>query len=207
MENKRDSFIFYRSFFECTKPLPPEQKAQLFDAICEYALNQKESELEAIPEAMFGLIKPQLEANIKKYLNGIKPKQKQNRSKPEAKKEQPKSKPEGNVNDNVNDNVSSTLSRMKDFKPKDIIEAWSNNITSDRENIGEVGSVNEMINKLHDFTKIHNSINNYALYLQDKNKSPHKLFFYIRDKIYLDHQKEYISESMKIQEELKKFGA
>jgi hypothetical protein len=37
--NKRDSFIFYRSFFEATKPLSQEQKAELFDCICEFALN------------------------------------------------------------------------------------------------------------------------------------------------------------------------
>jgi hypothetical protein len=31
---RRDSFIFYRSFFEATLPLDKEQKAELFDAIC-----------------------------------------------------------------------------------------------------------------------------------------------------------------------------
>ena len=34
---QRNSFIFYRSFFEATKPLDVEQKAALFDAICRYS--------------------------------------------------------------------------------------------------------------------------------------------------------------------------
>ncbi len=69
MTERRESFIFYRSFFEATAPLNKEEKAELFDAICMFALEQEESKLQAIPEAMFKLIKPQLEANYKKYLN------------------------------------------------------------------------------------------------------------------------------------------
>jgi hypothetical protein len=63
----RDSFIFYRSFFEATKPLSKEQKAELFDCICEFSLNQNIIEISDIPNAMFALIKPQLEANQKRY--------------------------------------------------------------------------------------------------------------------------------------------
>ena len=100
--DKRDSFIFYRSFFESTKPLKKNEKAELFDAICSYALDQKESELKPMPKAMFTLIQPQLDANYKKYLNGKKPKQ--NKSEPEANDKQTGSKTEGNVNGNVNDN-------------------------------------------------------------------------------------------------------
>jgi len=104
MENTRDSFIFYRSFFEATKPLSKEEKAELFDAICEFALDQNEPELSPIPKAMFALVKPQLQANYKKYLNWIKPKTKQEESKPKAKPKQKLSKTEGNDNDNDNDN-------------------------------------------------------------------------------------------------------
>jgi phenylalanyl-tRNA synthetase alpha subunit len=103
MEN-RDSFIFYRSFFEATKPLKKNEKAELFDAICNYALNQKEGELKPFAKAMFALIQPQLDANYKKYLNGKKPKEKT--SKVEANPKQTVSKTEGNVNDNANTNVN-----------------------------------------------------------------------------------------------------
>ena len=45
---KRDSFIFYRSFFEATQYLKSEQKADLFNLICSYALDHKETETDNI---------------------------------------------------------------------------------------------------------------------------------------------------------------
>ena len=95
----RDSFIFYRSFYEAISELPKENQADTYDAIMQYALNQEEKELTGISKAIFSLVKPQLDANYKKYENG-----KQKKSKTEAKHKQTKSKTETNVNENVNDN-------------------------------------------------------------------------------------------------------
>jgi hypothetical protein len=61
-------------------------------------------ELSGLDRTVFTLVKPQLEANLKRYENGNKPKQKQNRSETEAKPKQDESKVEANKNDNVNDN-------------------------------------------------------------------------------------------------------
>jgi hypothetical protein len=102
-QNKtRDSFIFYRSFFSATKHLNQVEKAQLFEAICSYALDGNLSLLEGTPQGMFELIKPQLDANRKRFENGCKKKQKI--SKTEAKNKQTISKDEANVNVNVNVN-------------------------------------------------------------------------------------------------------
>jgi len=105
---QRDSFIFYRSFFEASKPLDVEQKAALFDTICSYALDHKERRNDSpIVAAMFSLIKPQLEANYKRFLNGKKGASiKQEQSKAKAKPKQEVSKSKANVNDNVNVNVN-----------------------------------------------------------------------------------------------------
>jgi len=105
-QNKRDSFIFYRSFFSATKCLNQAEKSQLFDAICSYALDNEVGELEGTALGMFELIKPQLDANRKRFQNGCVKKQKI--SKTEAKPKQKISKTEANVNDNVNlnDNVN-----------------------------------------------------------------------------------------------------
>jgi len=105
----RDSFIFYRSFFEATKTLNTEQAADLYYAICSYALDREELELDNIQKALFSLIKPQLDANHKKWENGCK--KKQTISKPKAKQKQKRSKTEANVNvnDNVNDNVNENI--------------------------------------------------------------------------------------------------
>jgi lipopolysaccharide export LptBFGC system permease protein LptF len=100
----RDSAIFYRSFYEAIKELEPHIQAQVYTAVFEYALNFHEVELTGIAKTVFTLIKPQLDANNKRYSNGTKAKQKQNGSKTEAKNKQKRSKVEANVN--VNDNVN-----------------------------------------------------------------------------------------------------
>ena len=66
----RDGFIFYRSFYDASKPLNNDDKLALYEAIFEFALNQNETKREPMVNAMFMLIKPQLEANNKRYENG-----------------------------------------------------------------------------------------------------------------------------------------
>ena len=110
----RDSFIFYRSFFESTLSLNKEQKADLFNAICSYALDGNLIELDGIVKGFFTLIKPQLDANHKKFENGCKgaeygklggrPKNKNPKLTPKKPLKNPKLTP--NVNDNVNVNVN-----------------------------------------------------------------------------------------------------
>lgn len=95
----RDSFIFYRSFYEAISELPKENQADTYNAIMQYALNQEEINLTGISKAIFSLVKPQLDANYKKYENG-----KQKKNKTVAKQKQNVSKTETNVNDNDNEN-------------------------------------------------------------------------------------------------------
>ena len=70
----RDSFVFYRSFYDCIHLLPDEQAYALFTAICGYALDGSPVSEATPPEiaAMFTLIKPQIDANNRKYINGSK---------------------------------------------------------------------------------------------------------------------------------------
>jgi hypothetical protein len=113
---KRDSMIFYRSFYESVSGLSPVIKAELYDAIFEYGLNFQEIEFtNEISKALFTLIKPQLDANIKRFENGNKPKTKQIKSKIEAKDKQDKSKIEANnnVNNNVNVNNNENILERK----------------------------------------------------------------------------------------------
>ena len=114
----RDSFIFYRSFFMATKCLKNEEKAQLFDAICSYALDGEINDLDGTAFGMFQLIKPQLDANRKRFENGCVKKQKI--SKTEAKPKQKISKTEANVNVNVNvnDNVTDNVNENNNLNNK-----------------------------------------------------------------------------------------
>lgn len=123
----RDSFIFYRSFYEAISELPKENQADTYDAIMQYALNQKEIELTGISKAIFSLVKPQLDANYKKYENG-----KQKKSKKEAKVKQNENKAETNVNDNenvnVNDNDNDNVGDSCVDGLQEVIDFYSNNI-------------------------------------------------------------------------------
>ena len=107
MENKRDSMIFYRSFYECLKELDADIKAQVYDAIFTYGLDFEDPIFtNVVAKSMFTLIKPQLDANIRRFENGKIPKNKQTISKTEANDKQKESKVLTNVNVNVNDNVN-----------------------------------------------------------------------------------------------------
>lgn len=72
-EYKRDSFIFYRSFYEAIHELKDDIKLEVFTAITEYALYGKVPEdLKPVAKGMFTLIKPNLDVNTVRYENGKK---------------------------------------------------------------------------------------------------------------------------------------
>lgn len=68
---RRESFIMYRSFYEAVVKMPKSEQADLFIAICEYALNKNMHKLEGVSEVVFDLMKPNIDANTQKYLNGL----------------------------------------------------------------------------------------------------------------------------------------
>ena len=136
----RDSFVFYRSFYDAIKDLPRDVQGEIYTAIMEYSLYGKETEnLKPIARSVFILMKPQIDVNNKRFENGKKggrPKseeqsnnnQEETKEKPSNNQNETKSKP--NVNDNVNDNKeynsnelskkdaakAATLKRKEEFK-------------------------------------------------------------------------------------------
>ena len=89
----RESFVFYKSFFESIKELDPKDQVQIYNAIFEYEFYKIEPELSGVCKSIFTLILPQLEANNKKYENGKKGGRPKNQSKTKVK---PKQNPSGN---------------------------------------------------------------------------------------------------------------
>ena len=123
MENKRDSMVFYRSFYESLKGLSPIICAEVYDAIFSYGLDFIEPEFtEPVAKAMFTLIKPQLDANIKRYENGSKPKVKQNVSEKKQDASKTLTNENVNVNVNVNENVNVDVLLKKETKTKKSLE-------------------------------------------------------------------------------------
>lgn len=79
MDNKqeeifeRPGFIFYRSYKNSINELDDKDKLILYEAIANYGLDKKESDLPKGPVmAVFQGIKAQLDANWRKYLNSLK---------------------------------------------------------------------------------------------------------------------------------------
>ena len=104
----RDGFVFYRSFYESFEDLSKRDKLTLFEALCNYALNDVEPELSGTPSAIFKLLKPQVDANNRRYENGKKggrPKNNQDETKQKPNNNQTITKAEPKDKDKVKDKV------------------------------------------------------------------------------------------------------
>lgn len=118
-DKNRESFIFYSSFHEAIKIIPDKERLKIYDAITDYAINSNVPELNGLCLSIFTLIRPQLDANIRRRENGNKgkdfgamggrPKKPQDNPKetPSEPQDNPKETP--NVNANVNVNVNANV--------------------------------------------------------------------------------------------------
>lgn len=123
----RESFIFYKSFYEAIKDVEDKEKIQIYEAICKYSLYEDETELTGITKTLFTLIKPQLKANTKRFQDGKKggrPKKITSGYENKETDGYSEKKPNNNVNvndndnDNVNDNdIKEKLKRKNFIKP------------------------------------------------------------------------------------------
>ena len=93
---ERDSFVFYRSFYEAIKCLTPAEQLNCFNAIAQYALDGEEPQVEGAAKGIFLSVKPQIDTNKRRYVNGCKG------GKPKANKKLTKSKSKANQNKTKN---------------------------------------------------------------------------------------------------------
>lgn len=122
---QRDSMVFYRSFHEATRELPPEIYKEALVALMDYALDGRINEVSAYANMFLQMAKPQVDANNQRYINGSKGGRKPElksekgevqKTKSEPKRNQTGTKSEPNANVNVNDNVlkENTLKGVKE---------------------------------------------------------------------------------------------
>ena len=139
---ERDSFVFYSSFLKAIRAIKKRDiQAELALAIIEYGITGETTECGEMVSMAMELIKPQLEANNQKYINGLKggaPKGNQNAKKEKEQpknnqkttEEQPKNnqkQPNDNVNENDNENEEEKKyikkeKSFKEFTEQDFIE-------------------------------------------------------------------------------------
>ena len=64
----RESFVFFRSFFEAIEEIDEKKQLKLYKSIANFALNgEKPTDLKGIEKAIFSLIEPQISASNKRY--------------------------------------------------------------------------------------------------------------------------------------------
>lgn len=120
----RDSFVFYRSFYDAIKDLPRDVQGEIYTAIMEYSLYGKETEnLKPIAHSVFTLMKPQIDVNNKRFENGKKGGRPKSGNEPDGNQEETKEKPSNNQSEtkskpNVNDNVN--VNENKDNTPNGV---------------------------------------------------------------------------------------
>lgn len=122
---RRESMIFYASWWESIRELPVVVRNEVLNTVVEYGIEGvMTSEQGQMTKAIMALIKPQIDANNQKYENGCKggeygalggrPKKPQQNPKetPEKPQENPRETPRKPlmIYDNVNDNDNNTLS-------------------------------------------------------------------------------------------------
>ena len=129
----RDSVVFYRSFASAIKKLPDEFQLSALWAIIDYGLDEKEPSDNGIAEAIFSMAKPQIDANIKRYNNGLKGgrlKQGENKTEPNSNQKEPNNNQtktkqsfsetmlEPNEKENENEDKSNTPRRGTRMDPR-----------------------------------------------------------------------------------------
>lgn len=116
----RDSFIFYKSFYEAISKLKKKSdKLEIFEAIFNYIFYDQNPDLKDAPAMAFDLIKPQLDANNVKYENGKKggrPKVK-TKEYPKQNQTETETKRNVNVNENVNENDNENVNAKAELAP------------------------------------------------------------------------------------------
>lgn len=134
----KDSVVFYKSFYDGIKCLPPEEQIKAYNMVFEYAFNGTEPAEQSLANVAFTLIKPQIDANIRRMENGKKggrPKKEttgyetekpmvfenEEIKKPMVSESGESEKPNVNVNDNVNANNNvnkkESTEKSKRFSP------------------------------------------------------------------------------------------
>lgn len=173
----RESFVFYRSFYESIGRLPDDVQLALFRAVADYGLDQVVPDFTGVPsrpfvEAIFAGIRPQLDANYKRFLNGCgggAPVGNQNaRKQPKNNQKQPNVN--ANDNENVNEGKRVTGSGHQDqeltlpFQDTDFVKTWNELRTQPKWRNKPITALQKSLNQLGKYhSRFAVDLMNYAI--------------------------------------------
>ena len=66
MAGEKESFVFYKSFYDALQDLKEKDRLKVYDAICNLALNGNETKIKGLAKTIIILIKTQILANKKR---------------------------------------------------------------------------------------------------------------------------------------------
>lgn len=99
-----------------------------------------------------------------------------------------------NANFEEEKNIPHSFSKDEELNPKLVIEAYREKISNKNDDVQEPSSFNQISLRKKDISKMLIAINNYSKALELNGRKPEKLFFFIRNGIYLDYQEEQVIE-------------
>ena len=115
----KESFVFYRSFYEALQNVPKKNRAEVYEAVFTYVFESREPSVSGVTRALWELIRPQLDASQKRYDNakkgaeygkmGGRPKKKEENKKPLKGYESETLNVNVNENENVNVNENENV--------------------------------------------------------------------------------------------------
>jgi len=145
----KESFVFYRSFYEAIQKLPEEYQLELMQVIMKYNFEEELPKMSPVVEAMFTLIKPNIDKASERYERCVENGKKGGRPKTETKpkenlnetKKKPNENQDINLNDNDNDNYNDNDNENNDeqnpaeSRKKKMIDVISENIQTSSLNL------------------------------------------------------------------------
>lgn len=206
---EKDSFILHNDSLEILDELTDEEAGKLFKAICQYHLNiNNDNYTENILkdralQFAFKPFKNQLNRDFKKYKETIEKRRKAgakggkqrvaNQASASTTKQRVANQADSvKESESVSDNVSVKDNDRESNKisPSFLINKYRELISNENEMVQESTSFNQIALRIKDLDKIHRGIINYSEYIKKKRNKPEKLFFFIKNNIYLDYQEE-----------------
>ena len=165
----RESMVFYKSFYDAIRQLPDESQLTVFRAIAEYGIMGEEPKCEGVAKAIFSLVKPQIDANNKRYENGKRNKKQEGRT-----TSVPKSRSGRNREENSGESETERDESKTEANPDQNLR--EQDVTDKRSASGAEANVNANVNaNANDNVNVNSNVSvheNGSTYAQSESTAP-----------------------------------